>query len=92
EEDEQLDAMVDALRPLMLDGTISNIPSCFVGTGIMTFLGKRKDFWDGAGPIPEEVLAGVREQTGAGHWMCRFALYGRETQVNESLAAVKAAM
>lgn len=92
EEDEQLDAMVDALRPLMLDGTIPNIPSGFMGSSAMTYIGQRKDFWDGDGPIPEEVLAGVREQTGVGYWMCRFALYGRETQVDESMAAVKAAM
>lgn len=89
DQDEHLPAVIEAIRPLMLDGTIPNYPSCFNGAGIMTMLGKRSDFWDGDGPIPPEVYAAVREKTGVGAWMLRFALYGRETQVDEAFAHVQ---
>jgi 4-cresol dehydrogenase (hydroxylating) flavoprotein subunit len=90
ESDEDLPGVIDAIRPLMVDGTIPNIPSCFNAAGILTMLGKRKDFWDGKGPIPAEVIQEVREKTGLGAWMMRFALYGRRGQVDEALAHVQA--
>src|SRR5690606_22249146 len=42
--------------------------------------------------IPEEVLAGIRQATGLGTWMMRFAVYGRDAQVEESLTAIHAAL
>ncbi|MFF3505530.1 FAD-dependent oxidoreductase [Streptomyces sp. NPDC003247] len=92
ERDEQLPALIDAIRPLMVDGTIPNIPSCFNTAGIMTMLGKRKEFWAGEGPMPEEVLEGVRQKTGLGAWMMRFALYGRDAQVDEAFGHVQAVL
>jgi 4-cresol dehydrogenase (hydroxylating) len=89
ERDQDLPVVMDALRPLMLDGTIPNIPSCFSGAGVLTLIGKRKDFWAGEGPIPQEIIEGVRAQTGIGSWMMRFALYGRDGQVDESFAHIQ---
>lgn len=89
EEDADIAKLVDALRPLMLDGTIVGFPAIYNAGGILTLLGKRKDFWSGDGPIPQEVIDGVREQTGLGAWNGRFALYGRDAQVDESFAHVK---
>ena len=89
ERDEDLPLVMEALRPLMLDGTIPNIPSCFSGAGVLTLIGKRKDFWQGEGPIPQEIIEGVRQQTGIGSWMMRFALYGRDAQIDESFAHIQ---
>lgn len=89
ESDEQLDALVDAIRPLMVDGTIPNIPSCFNVAGIMTMMGKRKDFWLDEGPLPQEVIDRVRVETGLGAWMMRFALYGRDGQVDEAFTHIQ---
>lgn len=86
--DEDLPGLIDAIRPLMVDGTIANTPSCFNAAGILTMMGKRSDFWQGDGPIPDEVLRGVREQTGLGAWMMRFALYGRSSQVDEAYSHI----
>lgn len=90
EADEDLPGLIDAIRPLMVDGTIPNIPSCFSIGAVMGMLGKRKDFWAGEGPIPQEVFEGVKEKTGLGAWNMRFALYGRQAQVDEAFTHVKA--
>lgn len=89
ESDADLPGVIDAIRPLMLDGTIPNIPSCFNAAGVLTLMGKRSDFWQGDGPIPAEVIQAVREKTGVGAWMLRFALYGREGQVDEAFEHVQ---
>jgi 4-cresol dehydrogenase (hydroxylating) len=88
-EDEDFPGFVDALRPLMVDGTIQNFPSCFGAPAILQLGGKRKDYWQGEGPIPLEIIETVRRKVGAGAWNLRFALYGREGQVDESFAHIR---
>ena len=85
-----LPPLIDAIRPLMIDGTIPNIPSFINTSGILSSMGKRASFWpDAATPIPESVLSGVRAQTGIGAWMGRFALYGRPAQVAEAFSHIQ---
>lgn len=88
ENDEDLPAMVEAIRPLMVDGTIPNTASCFNAAGLLTIIGTRSSFWTGDGPIPAEVVDEIRKQTGLGAWMMRFALYGRDAQVDEAYAHI----
>lgn len=61
-DDQDLPGLINAARPLMPDGAIPSTPSCFDTTAM---LGDRADLWPGGGPIPEEVLRGIREQVGA---------------------------
>ena len=92
EADEDLPGLIDAIRPLMLDGTIANFPSCFNAAAVLTMLGSRESFWSGEGPIPHDVVQKVREATGLGAWMMRFALYGRDAQVDESYAHITSSL
>lgn len=92
ENDEDLPGLIDAIRPLMIDGTISNYPSCFNATGLVSMLGPRSDLWSGEGPIPADVVQKMRQQTGLGAWMMRFALYGREAQVDEAYAHITSSL
>lgn len=92
ESNDDLPGLIDAVRPLMLDGTISNYPSCFNAEAMVSMMGPRGDFWSGEGPIPAEVIQKVRQETGLGAWMMRFALYGREAQVDEAYAHITASI
>lgn len=92
ENTDDIGAFIDALRPLMVDGTIPNYPACYSAGGLMTLLGKRSDFWTGDGPIPLDIIESVRIEAGIAAWSMRFALYGRPAQVEESFAHVKATL
>ncbi|MGQ3254754.1 MAG: FAD-binding oxidoreductase, partial [Microbacterium aurantiacum] len=62
EDDEHLPALLDAVRPLMIDRTIMNYPSVFTASGALAVVGKRTDFFPGDGPIPFEVSKAIVAQ------------------------------
>lgn len=95
ESDDSLGAFFDALRPLMIDGIIDNIPSLFNAAGAIGSTGEwqRSDVYTGDGPIPQNVseeFAKLKMNLGA--WNMRFALYGPEDIVAAKFAVVKAAL
>jgi 4-cresol dehydrogenase (hydroxylating) flavoprotein subunit len=86
-----LEAIVDTMRPLLLDGTVANVPLMggMIGAAAMT---RPRDQWHGgAGPLPESFYAQAAAELGVGYWNLRLALYGPETIVNAQLARVTAA-
>ncbi|UCZ59356.1 FAD-binding oxidoreductase [Mycolicibacterium phocaicum] len=85
-------ALVEALRPLLLDGTIPNQPEVFNDFAALAEGAKKADVWPNPGRVPAEVLDGFRKKSGAGAWNLRFALYGREEIVDVNLAAVRSAI
>jgi len=54
-------------------------------------LTKRELWWDGEGPIPDEILDTMGRELEVGRWMMRFALYGDEDVVDLRLEKIKAA-
>lgn len=95
ESDEQVADFMDALRPLMQDGTIPNIPSMFNALGAIGFVGDhdRATVYQGDGPVPQDVAeAYAREHIGIQAWNMRFALYGAETVVDAQFAVIKQAL
>jgi 4-cresol dehydrogenase (hydroxylating) flavoprotein subunit len=93
DDDENLPALLDAVRPLMIDRTIPNYPSVFTASGALAVVGKRSDFYDGEGPIPFEVSkAIVATIPNLGIWNLRFALYGKENVVDAQFENIKAAL
>lgn len=93
EDDEHLPALLDAVRPLMIDRTIPNYPSVFTASGALAVVGKRRDFYDGEGPIPFEVSKAIVAQIpNLGMWNMRFALYGRENTVDAQFENIKEAL
>jgi 4-cresol dehydrogenase (hydroxylating) flavoprotein subunit len=78
ENEDDLDALIETLRPLMLDGTIENIPVAFnpsLSAGVFGGL-NRADYYDGDGPVPREIVKRMADDAGVGWWYMRFALYG----------------
>ena len=92
---EDLPVLIDAIRPLLLDGTIQNQPAIghalFIAS-IMDGAPSRAEIFDGPGPVPEQVIESVAEQLGLGRWNMRFALYGNESIVRARFRRVQAAV
>ncbi|HVM56874.1 MAG TPA: FAD-binding oxidoreductase [Gaiellaceae bacterium] len=89
--DDDLAAVVDTLRALMLDGTIEHVPQIINTALWASVLTKRELWWDGEGPIPDEILDTMGRELEVGRWMMRFALYGDEDVVDLRLEKIKAA-
>ncbi|HET8895955.1 MAG TPA: FAD-binding oxidoreductase [Protaetiibacter sp.] len=89
-DDAQMPAVVDALRELMLDGTIDMRPQLSNTLCMASMLSARSDWYEGEGPIPDEIIDKIAHELGLGRWMMRFALYGDEVVVDHNFAKLKA--
>lgn len=89
-DDAQMPAVVDALRELMLAGTIDMRPQLSNTLCMASMMSARSDWYDGEGPMPDEVIDKIAKEMGIGRWMMRFALYGDEAVVDHNFAKLKA--
>ncbi len=90
--DAGLEPMIEALRPFKLDETIHN-PVVITNVELVAaFLSVRSQWYDGEGPIPNDVLPTIQEKLNLGRWNSSFALYGSETKVNDAWARIKKAV
>jgi 4-cresol dehydrogenase (hydroxylating) len=88
---EDLEALIEGLRPLRVDGTIES--AAFIGEalGAAAHAGPRAPWYDGAGVAPESVVHKVMDELGIGRWTLFFGLYGSEARVKADFAAVEKA-
>jgi 4-cresol dehydrogenase (hydroxylating) len=86
-----LEALVDTLRPLLLDGTVRNLPLLTTVMGAAAMTKPRSEWFAGDGPLPESFFREVMEERGLGYWNARLALYGSEPVVDAQLARITAA-
>jgi 4-cresol dehydrogenase (hydroxylating) len=89
--DSDLEAVVDTLRRLMLDGTIHMVPQIMNTILYASLTVNRPDWWDGEGPIPDQRIDEMSRELEIGRWLMRFALYGDEAVVDHRFAKIKAA-
>jgi 4-cresol dehydrogenase (hydroxylating) flavoprotein subunit len=82
-----LGALVETVRPLLLDRTIDNFPIAYNATLVTGAFGqaRRDDWYDGDGPLPSEILKRMADDADVGWWTMRFALYGTEEIVDAKL-------
>jgi len=90
--DGDLAALIDVVRPLMINRTIHNYPIIGNILGYASFVSTRDQWYQGKDPIPEAVLQRISDETGIGRWSMRFALYGMEGVVNAHLAEITRAV
>lgn len=90
--EEQFGPFLEALRPLMIDGTIPNQPMIINAVCAASAFWGREEWYEGEGPIPEEVIDRIAQTPGFGRWVMRFALYGDEAVVEHNRAKVDAAL
>lgn len=87
-----LGPLLERLRPLMLDGTISNQPMIINAVCAVSALSGRSEWYTGDGPIPENVIDKIAQTPGLGRWVMRFALYGDEQIVERQRQIVTQAL
>lgn len=87
--DSDLELLLERLRPLMMDGTIPNQPMIINAVCAASAFTPRQQWFDGEGPIPEDVIDRIAAQPGFGRWVMRFALYGDEKVVERQREIVQ---
>lgn len=89
--DDDLPAVVDTLRRLMLEDTIRMVPQIMNTLLLGSVMTNRADWWQGEGPIPDRVIDKMARELEIGRWIMRFALYGDDAVVDHRFAKIKAA-
>ncbi|MGH3296365.1 MAG: FAD-binding protein [Trebonia sp.] len=84
-----LEPLIDTMRPLLLDGTVSNVPLLGTLTGAASMTKPRAQWHSGPGPLPAAFYETARAELGLGFWNLRLALYGSAGVVDAQLAKVK---
>jgi 4-cresol dehydrogenase (hydroxylating) len=90
---EEIGAVIDALRPLRMDGTLRSI--VHIGNDLRVLSGGQvfpRALADGAASLPDALRAQMRELAGVGAWTVSGALYGSAAQVAAARAALKRAL
>jgi 4-cresol dehydrogenase (hydroxylating) len=72
-----LGPLVDAIRPLKLNGTIEGTLTIRSPLHIVSKLARRKDLWSGEGAVPDEVIdKEIIPRFNVAWWNVNFGLYG----------------
>ena len=93
ERHEDIGAVIDALRPLRMDGTLRSI--VHIGNDLRVLSGGQvfpRELAGGASSLPQALRAQMRELAGVGAWVVSGALYGSAAQVAAARAAVRSAL
>lgn len=86
-----LEAAVETLRPLKLDDTIRNQVVIEGAVRHAAGLTSRRDWYDGAGPLPDAAVERMVARLEIGRWNVHFAVYGEERLVNARFALARRA-
>ncbi|HEY2024988.1 FAD-binding oxidoreductase [Paraburkholderia sp.] len=86
-----LEAIVEILRPLRLDGTIRNHAVIEGGLRRAAGLSARRQWYDGDGAMPESAVAAMLDKLGVGRWNLHFALYGTPDVIDARYALMERA-
>ncbi|MBV9464744.1 MAG: hypothetical protein JO169_01390 [Solirubrobacterales bacterium] len=87
--DDHLGPVVDTLRQLMLDDTIRMVPQVMNTVLYGSVFTRREQWWQGAGPMPDETIDHMARELDIGRWLLRAALYGDEAVVDHRFAKVQ---
>lgn len=90
--EDQLAALVDAIRPLILDRTLENIPTVYNVLAAAANVLPRSALHDGPGLVPQEAIDAFAAKADLGAWNARLALYGTEAVVDDSYRRLEEAM
>ena len=89
--EDDLPAVVDTLRVLMLDGTIRMVPQIMNAMLLGSVFSSRDQWWQEETPIPDDVIDRMARELEVGRWLMRFALYEDEDVADLKLAKIKKA-
>jgi 4-cresol dehydrogenase (hydroxylating) flavoprotein subunit len=89
--EDDLPAVMDVMRQLMLDGTIRMVPQVMNAMLLGAVFSTRDQWWQEPTPIPDDVIDKMARELEVGRWLTRFALYEDEAIVDYKFAKIKAA-
>ncbi|MFM0084958.1 FAD-binding oxidoreductase [Paraburkholderia sediminicola] len=89
--EEDLETIVDILRPLRLDETIRNNAVIEGGLRRAAGLSARQQWYEGKGAMPESAVATMLDKLNVGRWNLHFALYGTPELIDARYAIVQRA-
>jgi len=84
--------LVDAIRPLRLDGTIGNFGVLGNATLILSSMMARAEVYDGPGAVTREAEMRAAKAKGLGAWIYFFSIYGRPDRVESDYQHARAAL
>ena len=87
--DDDLGPLIDTFRTLMLDRTIEGVPQIINTLDMAAMITDRADWYDGPGPIPDELIDRMAHELDLGRWIMRLALYGDEAVVDHRYLKIK---
>ena len=90
---DQLGGIVEALRPLRLDGTLRSV--MHIGNDYKVLAGLQQFPWEETGgrtPLDRETMGRIRGRLGIGFWNGSGGLYGSRAQVREARRRVRRAL
>ncbi|CAL8475996.1 FAD-binding oxidoreductase [Caballeronia sp. S22] len=80
--EDDLERVVDTLRPLRMDGTIQSNAVIESAVRWAAGVSTRKTWYDGKGAMPDDAIDVMARKIGIGRWNLRFCLYGPPSLVN----------
>src|ERR1700749_774054 len=83
--------LVDTLRQLRLGRFIEAGPVIYNTLIYASAFGRRSQFYDGDGPIPDALIDQIAKQIESGRWLLKAALFGNKAVVDAQYAVIKAA-
>ena len=86
---DDLAALIDTVRPLVLDRTIQSTVVIGDPLGAAAFSGPRTDWQEDRGLLEPGVLDRIMEHYGVGRWTMTFAVYGDERMLQARLAIIR---
>jgi 4-cresol dehydrogenase (hydroxylating) len=89
--EEDLEALVDTLRPLRLDDTINSTYTIMNGVRQVFRVGARSRLYQGPGHLPHEVIAAQLKKQGDGWWSVTFNLFDRPDGLDLRLRVIREA-
>lgn len=92
-EESQLESLIDALRPLRLDGTIKS--AVHIGNNYKVLCALTQYPWEesqGKTPLPDEVLNKFAQEWDIGAWNGSGGIYGTRRQVAEAKRLIRHAL
>jgi 4-cresol dehydrogenase (hydroxylating) len=89
--EEDLEVLVDTLRPLRLNDTINATYTVFNPVRQAMRVGSRAKLYSGAGAVPRDVVAAQLVKQGDTPWAVTFLLFDRSAGLDLRIAAIKEA-
>jgi 4-cresol dehydrogenase (hydroxylating) len=89
--EEDLVPLVDTLRRLRLARAIEAGPVIYNTLIYASAFGRREEFFNDDGPIPEATIDEIARRIESGRWLLRAGLFGNETVVDAQFSIIKQA-